>query len=54
MKIFILTDLEGTAGVTKWSQVTGSTTEEAYKQSKTWMTREVNAAVEGLLEAEPG
>lgn len=52
MKIFILTDLEGTAGVTQWSHV-GVGSEgpaEEYRQAKLWMTGEINSAVEGILE----
>ncbi|MCM8768036.1 MAG: M55 family metallopeptidase, partial [Candidatus Omnitrophica bacterium] len=51
MKYFILTDLEGTSGVYKWSQVGGeSANSEEYKLAKIWMTKEVNASIEGILE----
>ena len=52
MRFFILTDLEGTAGVYKWSQVTETSSEE-YRQAKIWMTEEVNSCVEGILEVMP-
>jgi D-amino peptidase len=48
MKIYILTDLEGVGGVVNRSQVfTGNA---AYEKSRDWLTKEVNAAVEGALE----
>lgn len=53
MKFFILTDLEGTGGVYKWSQVSQNSPEE-YKKAKELMTKEVNACVEGILEVYPG
>ncbi len=49
LKIYILTDLEGVSGVVtfqKYSYSTGI----YYEQSKILLTKEINAAVEGLLE----
>ncbi|HNQ34923.1 MAG TPA: M55 family metallopeptidase [bacterium] len=48
MKFFILTDLEGTAGVTTWAQVLGEN-KEKHLQAQNWLTGEVNAAIEGIL-----
>ena len=50
LKVYILTDLEGVSGVVtfqKHSYATG----EYYEPSKVLLTKEINAAVEGLLEA---
>jgi len=51
MRIYIITDLEGPAGVDSWTQtrVDGPAKEEA----KIWLTDEVNAAVDGILDAAP-
>jgi D-amino peptidase len=51
MKLFILTDLEGVAGVERWDQ----TYEDGpfRPQSMQQLAREVNAAVEGILEVDP-
>lgn len=51
-RIFILTDLEGPAGVYKWSQ----TREEGPLKERAMhlLTLEVNACVEGILAADPG
>ncbi|MCM8768833.1 MAG: M55 family metallopeptidase [Candidatus Omnitrophica bacterium] len=53
MKIFILTDLEGAAGVTRWFQADPGANKEAYLRACHWLTGEVNAAVAGILEVEP-
>ena len=47
MKIYILTDLEGVGGVVNRSQVSAGNA--AYEKSRDWLTKEVNAAVEGAL-----
>ncbi|MCZ6678289.1 MAG: M55 family metallopeptidase [Candidatus Poribacteria bacterium] len=49
MKIFILGDLEGTAGVVDFKQQTYSDA-KYYEQAKRLATLEVNALVEGVLE----
>ncbi len=59
MKVLISADMEGTCGVTRWVQVTPpeyggggeATNPAAYEQARLRMTREVNAAVEGVLAA---
>ena len=49
MKVYILSDMEGTAGVTTWEQVTAGT--EAYEEARLWLTAEVNAAAAGAFDA---
>lgn len=51
-RIFVLTDLEGAAGVYKWSQ----TREEGPLKERAMhlLTLEVNACVEGIIAADPG
>lgn len=52
MKIFITTDLEGPAGVNLWSQTRDGETPEKYAAMHL-LTAEVNAAVDGILDASP-
>jgi D-amino peptidase len=49
MKVYVLTDLEGVAGVVRWDHC--STDGRYYQRSKRLLCAEVNAAVEGALEA---
>jgi D-amino peptidase len=51
MKLFILTDLEGVAGAERWDQTyaDGPYRPQTMKQ----LAKEVNAAVEGILEVDP-
>jgi len=51
MKIYILTDLEGVAGVSRWDQ-TGPDT-PGYPQAVRLMTEELRACVEGIQSVEP-
>src|SRR4051812_19097965 len=52
MKFFIMTDLEGPAGVNRWVQTReGETTEKAIAMRL--LTAEVNAAVDGIRDADP-
>lgn len=59
MKILISADMEGTCGVTNWLHVTPpeyggegrQVSGEAYERARLRMTKEVNAAIEGALEA---
>ncbi len=58
MKVLISADMEGTAGVSNWVQVTpaegGSaraTSSVEYERARLRMTREVNAAADGAFEA---
>ena len=48
MNVYIITDLEGVAGVVSWNQTEGES--PAYEEAKKLLTGEVNAAIEGLLE----
>ena len=49
MKVYIMTDIEGVAGVSEWAH--GNPAGVYYERSKRLLTLEVNAAVEGALEA---
>lgn len=53
MKLYIVTDLEGPAGVNLWLQTREGATPEN-RAAKSLLTAEVNAAVEGILDAAPG
>ncbi|HNQ34491.1 MAG TPA: M55 family metallopeptidase [bacterium] len=52
MKIYIMTDIEGVAGVARFFQTREAERPEK-KVAMTLLTREVNAAVDGILEADP-
>src|SRR6516165_1008424 len=45
MRVFIISDMEGVAGITNWSQVTGG--ESLYDEGRKLYTEEINAAVRG-------
>lgn len=49
MKVFISADMEGTTGVTSWDDV--SPGKPAYERFRKLLTGDVNAAIEGALEA---
>jgi D-amino peptidase len=49
VKVFLSTDMEGTAGVVDWSQVRGPATEYEYYRAQ--LQAEVNAAIDGALAA---
>lgn len=51
MKIYILTDIEGAAGVNRWNQTIDEC--EAKTRAMSLLTGEVNAAVDGILDADP-
>ncbi|MFP4176943.1 MAG: M55 family metallopeptidase [Planctomycetota bacterium] len=54
MKIFMHTDLEGAARVCRWFQTRASENcPEQKHEAMEYLTGEVNATVEGILEAEP-
>jgi len=48
MKVFISADMEGISGISSLKQVSSAAPE--YPQARLWMTRDVNAAVQGALE----
>jgi D-amino peptidase len=52
MKIYIVTDLEGPAGVNMWVQTREGATPENLA-AKHLLTAETNAAIDGILDAEP-
>jgi len=52
MKLLIAVDMEGVTGVVSWDQVDSKTSE--YQRFRRLMTEDVNAAVEGALEAGAG
>lgn len=52
MKVFISTDIEGTAGIVDWEQVRGPGPE--YEIGRQLLTDEVNAAIDGAVEAGAG
>ena len=45
MRVFIISDMEGVAGITNWSQVTGG--ESLYDEGRKLYTEEINAAIRG-------
>lgn len=49
MRVFIISDMEGVAGVVKWKQVTGG--ESLYEEGRRLYTEEINAAVRGAKAA---
>jgi D-amino peptidase len=49
MRVFISSDMEGTAGIVDWSQCRGPGTE--YEMGRRLLLDEVNAAIDGALEA---
>ena len=49
MKVFISTDIEGTAGIADWQQVLGPGAE--YELGRRLLTDEVNAAIDGAVNA---
>ncbi len=53
MKIFIMTDLEGVAMVSRFDQTRDEATPESKAQAMKLLTAEVNAAVDGILDAAP-
>ncbi len=50
MKVFISTDLEGVSGIVSWQQ-TGPEGGQYYSAARKLLTADVNAAIEGALEA---
>ncbi|MEA2505722.1 MAG: D-amino peptidase [Actinomycetota bacterium] len=45
MRVFIISDMEGVAGITRWEQV--SANEKGYEEGRRLYTEEINAAVRG-------
>ena len=51
MKVFIVSDMEGVAGIVKWEQTDGSKEKRAYHEGRDLYTEEINAAVRGAKSA---
>jgi D-amino peptidase len=51
MKVFVVSDMEGVAGIVKWPQVDGSANDVAYQEGRHLYTQEINAAVRGAKTA---
>lgn len=51
MKVLIMSDMEGVAGIVKWAQVDGETGDPAYHEGRHLYTQEINAAVRGAKAA---
>src|SRR5256714_9587333 len=49
MRVHIISDMEGVAGIVKWQQVTGG--HEMYEEGRRLYTGEINAAVRGAKAA---
>jgi D-amino peptidase len=49
MRVFVVSDMEGVAGITKWEQVSGG--ESLYEEGRRLYTEEINAAVRGAAAA---
>src|SRR5436190_2848071 len=51
MKVFIVSDMEGVAGIVKWQQTDGANGDVAYHEGRKLYTQEINAAVRGAKAA---
>jgi len=51
VKIFIVSDMEGVAGIVKWQQTDGTKEKRAYHEGRELYTAEINAAVRGARTA---
>jgi D-amino peptidase len=51
VKIFIVSDMEGVAGIVKWEQTDGVKEKRAYHEGRELYTEEINAAVRGARTA---
>jgi len=49
VKVFVVSDMEGVAGIVKWEQVTGG--DPMYEEGRRLYTGEINAAVRGARAA---
>lgn len=47
VKVFIVSDMEGVAGIVKWQQVDGNEEKRSYHEGRKLYTEEINAAVRG-------
>ena len=53
MRAYVLTDIEGVAGVSRWEQAGRDGDSPAKQAAMRLLTAEVNACVDGILDAEP-
>jgi len=51
MKVFVISDMEGVAGIVKWQQTDGTKEKRAYHEGRELYTEEINAAVRGAKAA---
>src|SRR5205823_6591080 len=51
MKVFIISDMEGVAGIVKWQQTDGTKEKRAFHEGRELYTEEINAAVRGAKSA---
>jgi D-amino peptidase len=51
VKVFIVSDMEGVAGIVKWEQTDGAKFRDSYKEGRVLYTEEINAAVRGVKAA---
>jgi D-amino peptidase len=51
VKVLIIGDMEGVAGIVKWAQVDGAAGDPAYHEARKLYTEEINAAVRGAKTA---
>src|SRR5437868_875511 len=51
VKVFIVSDMEGVAGIVKWEQTDGVKEKRAYHEGRELYTEEINAAVRGARSA---
>jgi D-amino peptidase len=51
VKVFIVSDMEGVAGIVKWQQTDGAKEKRAYHEGRELYTEEINAAVRGAKAA---
>jgi D-amino peptidase len=51
VKVFIVSDMEGVAGIVKWQQTDGAKADVAYHEGRKLYTEEINAAVRGAKAA---
>jgi D-amino peptidase len=51
VKVFIISDMEGVAGIVKWQQTDGKEEKRSYHEGRELYTEEINAAVRGAKSA---
>ena len=51
VKVFVVSDMEGVAGIVKWQQTDGTVEKRSYHEGRELYTEEINAAVRGAKAA---